>query len=146
MRKLATVTAAAALVAAMIMLPAASAIAEDQGGVQILKCAQSIGIDFGGDDPFEVIESAGFGPTVVMIEGDFDEPETCKPDGFCTQCLNDLITDSGCSATDFPGSPLIVHSSTQQIGDDDDDDPNEIFIFSITEYVFLCSGGAAETE
>ena len=131
-----------------LAMPIGLAIA-GQGGVQILKCAESVGITFGENkgsilgllDPDNA--GNGFGPTVVMIEGDFPEPETCSPLGSCTECLRDLITESRCRARDFPGTPLIVHSSTQEINVTDGKD---LLFFTITEHVFLCRGGGDGDE
>ena len=131
-----------------LAMPIGLAIADDgdkKDGVVILKCAESIGIRFNADGQIVGTvpeEAAGFSPKVVMLEGTFDEPDSCGvplgvPLAPCPECLRDLINISGCRAhIAFPGSPLVVHSSKKAIPG-----TNYSLFLSITEYVFQCHGG-----
>lgn len=124
MRKLATVTAATALVAAMIALPAANAIAAEKE-VVILKCEE------GDSGP---LENAG---DLARVQATFSPlPQECEISNMtgtpCVPCIKALMTQHLCQpGAAFPGSPLVVQFSS----------PNDIDAFSITQYVFQCVNG-----
>ena len=134
MRKLTTVTAAAALVAAMIALPTASAIANEVE-VVILKCGESI--DFESRGLEKIIPSAD-DSAVVQISATLPKPAMCSLGSACAPCLKALINDHGCKAgtgTVFPRVPLVVGTAVSRftnIGGVIDT------LFSVEKYVFQC--------
>lgn len=107
--------------AALIALPAASAIADDIEHVVIVKCAED--------------NVAGTEPVVFQRQAskDFGFPTSCyigipSPATNCAQCLRDLILKKDCAASDkFPGTPVVTQLSFQNAGS-----------FSIEKYVFAC--------
>ena len=127
-------------------MPIGNVIADNGGQKQgnvIVKCAESIGIEF--DDQGHIVgtisdEIAGFTPTVVMVEATFGEPESCDSEitgvAHCGECLTDFINLHRCRADiAYPGSPMVIHRSSSPIHTI----PNGVLFLSITEYVFQCS-------
>ena len=136
MRKLATVTAALALVAATFTFPSADARAGEVG-VVILKCVETILAKEGEINENDV---DGIAPTVVAIQATFttNGQDKCKIGMPCAPCLEELINDKKCSVgMGFPGSPVVVGSVTGTSGLDFNQTVT-IRHASIEKYVFQC--------
>ena len=128
MKKLAIVTAALALVAVMIALPAPTVWAQ-QGDVVIVKCSEVITTT---DRGFLVSAAQ---PKVVVFQGSFGrttlEPTVCgtdQPDN-CAECIAE-INRGDCSAE----AAVLVNSRITELSG------NNLRSFSIEKYVFACGG------
>ncbi len=146
MRKLATLTAAAALAAVMLVLPATSAFAGEKD-VVILKCAEIVETDRN-----LRTDSRTRAPSIVAYQGTGTletPPDECDVQDTCAPCLKTLINDGQCSADrHFPGSPILVQDLTIQLGcsaipnpDGGGLDPFCVLSNSIEKYVFSCGSG-----
>ena len=132
MRKLATVTAAAALVAAMITFPAAEANADGEE-VVILKCVESVLASVG-----DVTTATITGPEVVTFQGTGLSPASCDLADSCAECIKALISENKCESSDDGLLPILVGSSLIH---EDGANPFTALVFRVTsveKYVFLC--------
>ena len=134
MRKLATVTAAAALVAATFMFLAASAFAgpgQSKDEVVILKCVEFVTADLNNLESSITSRT----PVVLLYEATISRPDDCGLGDACSGCLKTLLADSMCVSGQFPGSPLKVAEVNEY-----DFATQELEHFAIEEYVFQCKG------
>ena len=111
MRRLATVTAALALVAATFTFPAADVKAGEVGVVNV-RCVGPIGALV----PNDTVANEPAQPRVIAIQATFTKNGSGKCDlgAACARCLEELINDNKCTL--FPGSPLVVGSVNATVG------------------------------
>lgn len=115
MRKLATVTAVAALFSAMITIPAADAKPKAEPSAEevvILKCVESE--LFGLSD---VTTVSGLLPTVLTFQGTSTQPTDCAIGDLCAPCLKALMIENKCKS---PKGPVVVGSSALADGTSQD--------------------------
>ena len=88
MRKLTTVMAAAALVAALITAPAATAEADEPDEAVILKCVEQLFFPPPPVNPADLLFTTN--PTVVAIFSNLAIPQACALGAWCIDCLSAL--------------------------------------------------------
>ena len=142
MRKLATVTAALALVGATFTFPSADARAGEVG-VVILSCAEVIDINVEEEIP---AVSPVLAPTVSSIQATMvDVPKQCDPAEtfrgrrsvapvLCSDCIEKLVNDRKC--TKGEGAPLSPSMSLGTLVVS----RNDTFVSAelLTQYAFVC--------
>jgi len=144
MRKLAIVTAAAAVVAAMFTLPAATASADPNTEAAILKCAEQ---DIVGEENDQLDVFAGtFPPIVVQVQTSEGLPPGQSLIG--TPCADAIAIAHSDFSCQLAGPPVVVANKL------DGPAPNGLFgpqtppgprnglrAISVEKYVFICGPG-----